>query len=602
MADAPETPRLSGLQPTYAGRPSRRLIRASVERLGPPAAAHVLAMLSNVPTVLKIGWDEPLLDPTMLLVAQVVVLVLYLGSLAGVAVRYRSQPSVRREYLLIVRPELVVALGGLAMAWWAPAPKIAAAGLLVIHLSRLYLSLAQTRIPSGLVFLGSFVALAAVGTLALLLPAATPPDKPITLVDSIFTITSAVSQAGLVVLDTGQDFTRLGQIIILAWIQLGALGVIVFGALLATVIGQSFGLRATQTLAVGAEQGWEGQLSMQKLVTFVIIFTHAVELVGAVALYLAWPETWLGAPTDFAGPVDRFYHCVFFSVSAFCNAGFVTTNASLAGLSAHWTTHIVIAGLIVLGSIGFPVLDNIRRVVWARLRGVRVEGGALVRLNLNSRIILSTTAAMYAIGFGMVLYSTLRHTAEPFGQAVLDAHFMSINRTSGFSSLWPDDEPSLVHLGYVFLRAVGGPPAAVAGGVKLMVVAVLWLTVWSTLVGRDTTTAFGREIPEMVVRKAATLAILWLVTLFVISGLLTATEVGSGHHYLDLLFEASSAVATCGLSSGVTADLSDPGKVILSAGMLLGRIGPFAVLAGLLSAMARRRVRVEYPSEDVVIY
>ncbi len=601
------------------GRPRRaRSIADPTSVLAHPVRS-LIALLLCVPTVLMIGWREPIVEPQLLWILQALGLGLY-GLLFFREIA-RLLPEDRAEILSISRPEQVCVALGLLLVWVPDALKLACAVLLVVHIARVFLRLVQTSIPPGLVFLGSFLALTLAGTFALMLPAATPERAPIGFIDALFTITSAISQTGLIVRPTGlvlgadgeaiDGFTRFGQIIILLWIQIGALGVIVFGALLVNVLGSSFGLRATQTLAEGTEQGWSGQLSLQRLVTFIIVFTHLVELLGAVFLYFAWPDTWPGMPVDMETAGDRMFHAVFFSVSAFCNAGFVTTADSLVGLRTHGTTHLVIAPLIVLGSIGFPVLDNIRRVMWDRFRGIRTDrAGNLVRFNLNTKIVIAATIALYLIGFGLTFASELNIAGargveaglatSNIPTAALDAHFMSINRTAGFNSLQVDQLGVLAHLGFIFLMFVGGSPGSVAGGIKVMVFAVLALTVWSTIRGRSETTAFGRTIPDVLVRKSATLIVLALILLLVGTGILVVAD--PEHSLQEHMFEASSALATCGLTLGVTGDLSDVGRLTVSALMFIGRVGPMAVLAALFGAAASRRPRMEYPEEEVVIY
>ncbi|MFG0257163.1 MAG: TrkH family potassium uptake protein [Phycisphaerales bacterium JB043] len=476
---------------------------------------------------------------------------------------------------------------------------VCAALLLLSRALRGYVLVAQSALPPGIVFVGSFVVLIAAGSGLLLLPAATPADQPLSTVDAVFTITSAVSQTGLVVRPTGDGFTRFGQIIVLIWIQVGALGVLVFGALFASLLGSSLGLRATQTLAEGTEQGWIGQISLKRLVVFIIVFTHLVELLGAAVLYFGWPETWDGAPADFVDAGDRMYQCVFFSVSAFCNAGFATTSNSLEGLASHWTPHVVIALLIILGSVGFSALYDIGRTVSARFRGVRVQSGSLVRLSLNTKIILTTAVIVYAMGFLSILLGELSQTSQPIERAVLDAHFMSINRTSGFDTIHPESMGLLSQLVLISLMFIGGSPGSVAGGVKLMALAVLAMTVYATIAGRDKITAFNRNIPNAVVGKCATLVVLSLAVIMIVTGVLAATETQS----LDaLLFESVSAFGTTGLSMGITSDLHIPSRIALIAAMFVGRVGPLALLGALFTAAQIKRPAVAYPTESVLMY
>jgi len=561
-----------------------------------------LSLAAVIPVLLEHGWLERLLPISLAEFLVFTALAAYcVVTLRQAVVLSRGGGSLRRE-LRRRRAMLAIAAAGAVLAWWPPVMVLAPAALLLVHTLFIFLTLVNTTIPPGLVFVGSFFGLVTVGTALLMLPAATPRDEPISLIDAAFTITSAISQTGLVVRDTGAGFTRFGQIVILAWIQIGALGVIVFGALLATVIGSNFSLRATQSLVEPTEQGWSGALSLRNLVVFIIVVTHAFEIVGAAVIYFAWPETWAGAPDmDSAG--DRLYHSVFFSVSAFCNAGFVTTANSLEGLRAHWSTHLVIAPLIILGSIGFPVLDNLWRVGWARLRGQRVHRGGLIRLNLNTKIVLATTVLLYLLGYGLVFLGELTQTAEPAGLILLDAHFMTVNRTSGFNTIEPADMGLLSRLTLIPLMFIGGSPGSVAGGIKIMVFAVLALTVWSTIIGRGETQAFGRTLPDALVRKSATLLVLSLVMVMIVTGVLAVTESGKGRFGLEaLLFDATSAVGCVGYTMGVASETGPVARVTLTIAMFVGRVGPLAVLAALVGVTLRRRPRYAYPTEDVVIY
>ncbi|MEM1165404.1 MAG: potassium transporter TrkG [Planctomycetota bacterium] len=585
----------------------QRQARASTGPPDPtgPLRAALAGLLAAV-AVVRLGWTEPLLPPGALSMAAGALSVAYLGVLAVTAFSMLGKGEDRSAFLSLTRFEQIVAITACALVWWWPAPLAAGAMLLLVHTTRIYLSLVQRAIPPGLVFVGSFMALIAVGTAILHLPSATPEGQPISTVDALFTITSAISQTGLVVRPTGDGFTRFGQIIILVWIQVGALGVIVFGALLASVMGRGFGIKAAQTIADPTETGWAGQLSLIKLVMFIIITTHALELVGAIAFYFSWPESWPGMPADMNSPLDRAYHAVFFAISSFCNAGFVTTSDSMASLRSHWTPHVIICGLILLGSIGFPVLDNIRRVLIAKIRGQRHDAdGRLIRLTLNSKLILATALGVYVFGFVFIFLGEVTQAGVAAPLAVLDAHFMNIQRTAGFNTIAPQDMGLLSQLTLVLLMFIGGAPASVAGGIKLVALAVTALTVWATITGQQATTAFGRTIPDVLVRKSATIVIMCLVACMATTGALAITERGedgAGPTLNELLFESVSAVGTTGLSLGITSELSDAGRLILCVAMFVGRVGVLAIVASLVAAAGRKRVRIEYPREEVVVY
>jgi len=587
----------------------------------------LVAVAGLAPIVLKVGFREPVVPPLWIVVAQAALLIVYglLFWLDDRSVRRRAEAQ-WIEYRKVTRPERWAVVVGVLGCWYWPLAAAIAGLLALIYLTRSYLRLVQTGVPSGLVFIGSFVLLIAVGAAALKLPAATHPDNPINTVDATFTITSAISQTGLIVRPTGAmidesgdylrdadgdvipGFTRFGQIIIMVWIQVGAVGVIVFGALFAQLAGAQFSMRATQTIGESTEQGWAGQLSTQRLVTFILVATHVIELVGAVIFFFGLPDEFFGQPYDWETTGDRVFHSVFLSVSSFCNAGFTTTDFSVEGLRTHWTLHAVIVPLILAGSIGFPALENIVKTIWARIRRKAATGGVLNRLTLNSKLILVSSAALYVVGFVGIWFGELLFTEYDPGVELLDAHFMNMNRTSGFSSVDTASMGLLAHLVLLFLMFIGGAPGSVAGGIKLIVFSVLCLSVWATLRGKDEVTAFGRSIGPAILKKSIAVTILLLAGILLTTAFLVVSEhaarpdVVGDDFFMPLLFEVVSAYATCGLSLGVTDDLTIWGRLAIIQAMFVGRVGVLAVLASIVAVAVRTPNRAKYPHEPVTVY
>ena len=560
-----------------------------------------LAAIAFVPTVLHFGWPEPVLDQGLLHGLQIVAVATFLVAMF-VSMHRVGGREARRRFLLLHWAEvsLLVIAAGISWSWLGLA--LTTSALMVVASLRVYLLVAKLHIPPGLVFVGSFLALIVVGSAGLMLPAATPEDQPIGVIDAAFTITSAVSQTGLVVRPTGESFTRFGQVIIMAWIQIGALGILVFGAVVATMLGSSFGLHATQTLGETTEQGWEGLHSLGRLVLFIMIVTHVTELVGAGLFYVTLPEDWVGAP-PMPGVSDRVFHCVFLSVSAFCNAGFATMPNSFEGLRAGLAPHLVLVVMVLVGLLGFPVLQNIMHVAVSRLRRRRTDGKRLIRLDTHTKIVLTTLVIVYLIGMLLIFLGEMLQTATPWREAVLDAHFLAAQRTAGFNTVPPSEIGLFARLAVIFLMFVGGAPVSTAGGLKVVVLAILALTVWSTIRGRPQTEAWGRTIPDEIVRKCATILALCLLTCMITVGVLAATERLDDDTRLEpLLFEAVSAFGTSGLSTGITADLSDPGKVAIMLAMFVGRVGALAVFAAVFSVRPARRAQYAYPRGDVLIY
>ena len=559
-----------------------------------------LAALMNAPSVLMFGWREPLLPMASLHGAQVAMVAAHVA--VGVWAVFALRRRLGRARALDVAGRVELALGAAAvcLGWWAPVRELACLLILIVALVRVYVSVLRSGAPAPLVLLGSFALVIAAGTCALRLPAATPEDAPIGWLDAAFTATSATCVTGLIVRDTSAEFTRFGQVVILSMIQLGGLGVVIFGGLLAMVMGAALGLRASRTLRDAGAESTDMFSSVRRLIVLIACLTLGAEALGAAALYVGWPSDWATAP-GMTSVGDRVFHSVFFAVSAFCNAGFATTPDSLQGLRFHWTSHTVIVGLIALGGIGIPVVDNVVRVLTARARGVRTLDGRIVRFSLHTRLVLATTGVLYVFGFAGVFVSEALHGGVPAWMAALDAHFMSVTtRTAGFDTVAPATLGPLGRMALVLQMFVGGSPGSAAGGVKTVAVAVLALTVLATIRGRSETTVFKRTIPDALVRKAAVLVTLGIASVGATICALSVTESANDALTVEMLiFEAFSACSTVGLSMGATGELTAPGRVVVIVAMFLGRLGPLAVLTALLGAMASGRGHYAYANEGV---
>ncbi len=558
----------------------------------------VLAALAGASVVLHLGWREPIISAQSLSTITLIAIGVYaLALLIPNRMANRSLVELIRKHTF---ESITLGIGGL-LFWLAPTAPIIA-GVLALHqLFRLFEEVVTRSPSSSWVFAGTFGMLIVSGTIALKLPISTPVDKPISTVDALFTSTSAVCVTGLVVRDTGTEFTRFGQTVILAMIQLGGLGIVVFGALLALAMGSSMGLRASKTLADTTAEGLARPTTIRRLIAFITIATLCTELIGAGALYFGWPGIWEGAPVmDSSG--SRLFNAVFFSISSFCNAGFATTSNSLEGLRWHWTSQIVIAGLIVIGGLGFPALDNLRTVILAKIKGKRIANGVLIRLSLHTKMVLVTTALLYLTSMLILFIGRWTQGGEPLLGALLDGHFAAITaRTAGFDTVAPGSMGPLSRFTLMSYMFVGGSPGSTAGGVKTITLAILVMTIWSTMRGKTSTEAFGRTIPEELVRRAATLITLAAGLIAVLTLALAASDGGGDRLLEDLLFEVVSAFSTVGLSTGITSDLSAPGRLILVTAMFLGRVGPLVMLVALVSVGARRRPRCEFPDEMVVM-
>jgi trk system potassium uptake protein TrkH len=437
-------------------------------------------------------------------------------------------------------------------------------------------------------FVVSFAGLILVGTLGFFFLPGLYAGASLSWVDALFMATSAVCVTGLTVVDPGTSLTPFGQVWLLLFIQLGGLGILSLTALAVARLG-----RASLSLE---EAGGGGPVPLRwvderALLRTVVAVTFAVEAVGAVALWVTWRGTF--------GDVGALWPAVFHAVSAFCNAGFSLFPDSLASLRTSPVTLGVVAGLVVVGGLGFVVLEDLR----ARARG------RTPRLSVHTRLVLATTAVLLAAGWAYFL--AFEWSNQLAGLPVLDkatnAFFMAVTpRTAGFNTV---DYALLTNPSFFFtilLMLVGGSPGGTAGGLKTTTMATLLLALWTRVRGRTDVTAFRRSLPRETVGRAASLAVGGLVFLAAMVLLLLMTEAGGGGYvdraaFLDLVFEAHSAFGTVGLSTGITPAISSAGKLILVALMFAGRVGPAALVAAMISAAGRRRQAYRFGREDVMI-
>jgi trk/ktr system potassium uptake protein len=495
-------------------------------------------------------------------------------------------------------------------------------GLFLVESWRLNVVLSRALARPGLLLPMSFALLILIGTPLLMAPRATPHvfdpsldafvpvGERISFGEALFTATSAVCVTGLTVRDTAREFTPFGQAVIGALIQLGGLGIIIFGSMLVTLLGQSLSLKENLNL-----RDMLNDQPMHKLrgfVRFIVLTTIGIELIGAAVLYPLWDDPVSGPLT--AG--QRVGMSLFHAVSAFCNAGFDITGHSLVGYRHALLTHAVIVPLIVVGGLGFPALENLLGVARARvsrwLRYQPVRPGAPTdltagRLSLHTKVVLTATACLYlwgvvTIGAGQLMpylqesmqQGVTAHVDRPepltvagLGGLLADASFMSVTaRTAGFNAMPMDELQPAGRFGVMTLMMVGGSPGSTAGGFKTTVIALLALAVVATIRQRPRAEAFGRTIADSLVRKAATIGLCYLLLVTLSTMLLCLSEPFS---FQALAFEAVSASTTTGLSLGITEDLTGFGRAVIIASMFLGRVGPLALLGAMTFSRAADR-------------
>ena len=510
---------------------------------------------------------------------------------------------------------------------------------LVIRGLTVNLRFAGSGIHPSWLLIGSFIFLCLCGTGLLMLPVATPRSgRAIDFFDALFTSTSAVCVTGLTVRQPGLEFTGFGQAVILALIQLGGLGVMLFGTMMALLVGKGLSLRGST--AMGQMVSSDDIGSMRKIVLFIMVATFALEALGAALLY----PMFAGLQGEGAGipTAKAVWFSVFHGISAFCNAGLSLCDQNMMEgarggwarpLRDHWQILCVMAPLIVLGGLGFPVLlDCVAYLrAWLRraagfLRGLNSRPSSRApkaRLPLHSRIVLTATLALIFGGAaGLLLveppndrsrYGDIGRTPvyddktrgrrdwpqmAP-GKKIAAAIFQSVSaRTAGFNTIDLSELSNAGKLWMCWLMIVGGSPAGTAGGMKTSTAALVLAILYSVMRQRSEVEVFRRSIAPEVIRRAVTVAVLYLALVGVIT-LLLCIGMRTGYAFIDLFFEACSACGTVGLSTGVTGGLNIFGKMVVVAGMFVGRVGPLTLLLALAGKV--RPADYAYPRENVLI-
>ncbi|HPA77935.1 MAG TPA: potassium transporter TrkG [Kiritimatiellia bacterium] len=406
--------------------------------------------------------------------------------------------------------------------------------------------------PVRLVALG-YLSYIAFGWLLLALPFC-HMTSAVSGLDALFTATSAVSTTGLATVSTGSDYTLPGKIIIMVLIQLGGIGYMTFGSF---VILSRGGILSERRHQIGkAVFSLPADFRMDKFIRSVITFTFVAEAAGAVALFFAFIRAGIEAPA---------WSAVFHSVSAFCTAGFGLYDDSFERLRGNVPVNVILGILSYLGAIGFIVfVDAWRRVI-----------GKTSRLTLTSRIILVTTGWLSLAAIALFYVGEPSIQSLPPYERLTAACFqvMTSITTVGFNTI-PIGGLSQASLFLItLLMIVGASPAGTGGGLKTTTFTALWGVIRSAILGREKVTFWSREIPEERIRVAIASIGFYAGALIAGCYLLALTE---SVPFEGLMFEAASALGTVGLSTGITAQLTPIGKLILISLMFIGRLGPLA--------------------------
>ena len=430
-----------------------------------------------------------------------------------------------------------------------------------------------------------------VGGFLLTLPVARQPDRlPITLVDGLFTATSACCVTGLTVRSTLNDFYLFGQGVILVLIQLGGLGIMTITTLASFQTGGQATLR--QRAVIADTLGIKSGRDLRWVAGAVLLTVLIAEFLGFVLMCWA---TW-----SYGSPLEVIWRALFHSISAFCNAGFALSDDSLTRYGSSVPVNLVICSLVIVGGIGFPVIFDIgtrlrrRRDFWSRL-------------SIQTKLMLIGTTWLLAIGavsFWLLEWDEAL-ARETLTTRILMGLFHSTTcRTAGFNTVDYAALASPTLFLTIILMAIGAGPCSTGGGFKVSTLMTLVVSSWTSFRGLPRANVFKRTIPATAVRRATATALLFgsvgIVALVVLLTVESRGLVASRPRwFLEALFECISALATVGLSTGITASLTDPGKGVLMALMLIGRLGPITAAVALVRQ--RQPYQPEYLEEEPLV-
>ncbi len=420
-----------------------------------------------------------------------------------------------------------------------------------------------------------------VGTLLLMLPISSRSGEWTSLVNALFTATSATCVTGLVVFDTYQYWSIFGQLVIIVLIQIGGLGFITFGVGFSMFLKRKIGL-ARRNLIQESVSALK-LAGVVKLVKKIIIGTAIFEGIGAVLLAIRFVPK--------MGLLVGIYNAVFHSISAFCNAGFDLMGryeqySSLTAYSSDIVINITIMLLIIIGGLGFIVWDDI----WHNRLNFK-------KYSLHSKIVLiSTTVLVFgsAILFGIFENNNLMQNMNPL-EKVLASLFASVTaRTAGFNTIDLGAMTQSSKLLTDVLMFIGGSPGSTAGGVKTTSIVVMIFYIGANLRGIQGVNVLGRRISEEDVKKASVVIGINLGMAVIALIAITASQ---NVNMDDLLLEVFSAIATVGLSTGVTRQLTVSSKLVIIFLMYCGRIGSTTFATSFIGN--KRRAPIQYPEERI---
>lgn len=427
----------------------------------------------------------------------------------------------------------------------------------------------------------SFIGLILVGTFLLMLPISSQNGQWTSLIDALFTATSASCVTGLAVLDTGKHFSLFGKTVIIILIQIGGLGIMTITTLLSVGIGRRMKMKQRFLMQDALNQ--DNSAEIEKITAKIIKYTLFIEFIFGTIL--AWYFY-----DDYG--VEAIYWGYWHSISAFCNAGFDLLGdfTSFVNYRGDIVINLVLMTLIILGGIGFSVIGEVIHIRKWR------------DYSLHTKIVLSVNTALIVFGTLFIFFSEMDNPLTlgglGLGEKLLASCFQSVSsRTAGFNTI----DIGAMQLPGMFVMAclmfIGASPNSTGGGIKTTTMAVIWLSTLSLLRDKKEVVIFKRRIDQSIVTKSTSVFVLGCLWLVLAMFLLLCLDT-SNHPVHLIAFELFSAFGTVGLGVGITTEWNGLCKLVLIATMFIGRIG---ILTFSLSFFNKKIDNIRYPSENIFI-
>ena len=473
----------------------------------------------------------------------------------------------------------------------------------LIDLSDGIIRMMGRKVNPALMLAISFMVFILIGSGLLLMPRCVQQGVSLSLIDSLFTATSAVCVTGLTTIDVPSTFTSLGQFVVMMLIQVGGVGVMTITSFFALFFMGNTTLY--NQVLVRDMVSSKSLASLWSTLLNIFGFTAFIELIGAFTIFLNIHGT-IGLDVS-----HELFFSVFHSVSAFCNAGFSIYQEGLSSpvlMTGHCWLYIIISLLIILGGIGYPVLVNLKMIVyrraqflWRWIRGRHYASMSIPNLfDLNTKIVLRTTALLIVFGTLMIGFFEWNNTFDGMllHEKIVQAFFNAVSpRTAGFISVNLGNMCIQSIIIYTILMWIGGASQSTAGGVKVNAFAVAVLNIRAIIRGGTRVEYGGRELSIDSIRRAnvAVFSSLFVLLAFVFS----LTIIEPQLPLKAIVFECVSAFGTVGSSLGITSELKDASKVLIVLLMFLGRVGVVTLAQALLRQYKNQNYKL--PQDNIII-